>query len=477
MTPATSSPAGSAALESARRKAFLRLLPILFISYFVAYVDRNNVAIAGLTMQKDLPGFNDAVFGFGAGMFFLGYVLLEIPGSLMVERWSARKWICRIMISWGIMAACTALVKTPFHFYSVRFLLGLAEAGFFPGVIVYLTHWFPVRDRAKALSYFLVATPFAQVINPIVSGWILKIGTYEINGKIVVPADGETAGAVTTWVQAGTTKLVEGTPILHPEVLGLEGWQWVYILWAIPAVVLGLIVLFFLTDRPNQAKWLTAEEREALESALAAEKATHSRGKRMSVVEGLLHPKVLLLMVAYFSTVTASYGIEFFMPKIINFWFGLDTKSLVMFIIVPPCIALAAQLFVGWSSDRSKERRYHAVVPILIGSTAIACLPFTKGNVWLCVAFFMIAFAGFKGYMPAFWSLPNLFLVEAAAAGSIGLINSMGNLGGFLGSSVMGYAKEHSGDYAYGLWFLSGSMLVSATILFTLGLGVKEKKG
>jgi ACS family tartrate transporter-like MFS transporter len=430
-------------------KAYLRLLPVLFISYLIAYVDRNNVAVASLTMTKDLPGFNDAVFGFGAGIFFLGYFLLEIPGTIIVERWSARKWICRIMVSWGIMAACTAAVKTPHQFYAVRFLLGLAEAGFFPGVIVYLTHWFTARDRAKALSLFLIATPFAQVINPFVAKFILPIGT---------------------------TEVVNGVTQQHAEVWGLEGWQWLYILWAIPAVLLGIGVLWLLTDKPRQAKWLTQEERDALEEELAREKAHHSKGPRMTVMEALKHPKVILLTLAYFGAVTASYGVEFFMPKVIKDWYGLDINTLTWFIMLPPIVALLAQLGCGWSSDHFKERRYHAVIPLLLGAAALGLMPFTHGAFWLTLICFMIAFGGFKGYMPAFWSMPNLFLVEAAAAGSIGLINSIGNLGGWLGPSVMGFVKEKTGSYNASLVFLCCSMLVTAAILFTIGLGARQKR-
>jgi ACS family tartrate transporter-like MFS transporter len=449
MTSAPALCAAPTALARARRKAFCRLLPVLFISYVVAYVDRNNVAIASLTMKKELPWFNDAVFGFGSGIFFLGYFLLEIPGTLMVEKWSARKWICRIMVSWGLMAGLTAAVRSPGQFYTVRFLLGLAEAGFFPGVIVYLTHWFPARDRAKALSYFLVATPFAQMLNPKISNLVLPIGTSE---------------------------MVNGMIVHHPQIWGLHGWQWVYIIWAIPAIVLGIVVLLVLTDHPRHAKWLTQEERDALENELAREKQDHAAGKRMTVAQALAHPKVLLLTLAYFCTVTCSYSIEFFMPKIMRDWYQLDLNSLTWFIILPPAVALLAQLGAGWSSDHFKERRYHAVVPLVLGALALGFMPFTQGGLWLTMFCFMAAFAGFKGYQPAFWSLPNLFLVEAAAAGSIGLINSVGNLGGFLGPTVMGYVKETTGSYDGSLWFLCGSMMVTATILFTLGLGTRQKK-
>ena len=235
------------ALDRARRKAYWRLLPLCFICYVIAYVDRANVAIAKLTMTRELAGFDNAVIGFGAGVFFIGYFLLEIPGTLIIERWSARKWLARIMVTWGVMAALTAAVSAPWHFYLVRFLLGLAEAGFFPGIIVYLTHWFPARDRARALAYFLVATPIAQIISPKISSAILVIGTDET--------------------------LPTGLVIHHPEVWGLDGWQWVYIVWGLPAIALGILVFFALTDHPRQAAWLSEDEREALQAEIDSEQS------------------------------------------------------------------------------------------------------------------------------------------------------------------------------------------------------------
>ncbi len=317
-------------LDRARRKAYRRLLPLCFICYVIAYVDRANVAIAKLTMTRDLPGFDNAVIGFGAGIFFLGYFLLEIPGTLIVEAWSARKWISRIMITWGITAALTAAVTTPFQFYLVRFLLGLAEAGFFPGVIVYLTHWFPSRDRARALAYFFVATPLAQVVSPKISNALLRIGTDEMVGGVLIH---------------------------HPEVLGLEGWQWVYIAWGLPAVVMGVVVLFALTDRPHQARWLTPEEREA---------------------------------------------VEFFLPSILERWYALKFDTITWLVILPPLLALAGQLFVGWSSDRTKERRLHTAVPMACAALGLLLATQTRGHLPLTVACFMVGFAGFKAYLPAF---------------------------------------------------------------------------
>ena len=438
------------ALDRARRKAYWRLLPLLFVCYVIAFVDRANVSIAKLTMTKDLPGFDNAVIGLGAGMFFLGYFLLEIPGSLIVERWSARKWICRIMVTWGFMAALTALVKTPEQFYGVRFLLGLAEAGFFPGVVVYLTHWFPGRDRAKALACFFVATPVAQIVTPNLSFALLKIGTDEV---------------------------VNGVAVHHPEVWGLEGWQWIYIVWGLPAVLLGVAVLFLMPDHPRHAKWLTPEEREALENELAAEKAKGAAGGHMTVLQALRHPKVLLLALAYFCTVTGSYGVVFFLPSILKDWYDLKYDALTWLVILPPLFALVAQVGVGWNSDRTKERRLHAVLPIVIGALALAALPSTRGTLPLTVACFIVAFIGFKAYQPAFWTMPNLFLASSAAAGSIGLINSVGNLGGFLGPYLLGKVETVTGSYVGGIYYLCGSMLVSATILFFLGLGHREKAG
>lgn len=435
-------------LDRARKKAYWRLLPLLFLCYVIAYVDRANVSLAKLTMSKDMPAFTDDVIGIGAGIFFLGYFLLEIPGSLIVEKWGARRWICRIMLTWGVMAACTAAVSTPNQFYLVRFLLGLAEAGFFPGVIVYLTHWFTGRDRSRALAMFMIATPSAQILSPKITNLMLPIGT---------------------------TEVVNGVTVHHPLVLGLTGWQWTYIAWGVPAVVLGVIVWFMLTDRPAQAKWLDADEREALEAELERERQKRAAGQRLTALEAMRHPKVLLLALAYFGCTTANYGVEFFLPSILQNWYNLKLNSITWLLILPPILSLSAQLFVGWNSDRTKERRFHAVVPIVLGAVALGVAPLTQGNLTLTVGCFVVAAAGIKAYQPAFWALPSMFLTSAAAAGSIGLINSVGNLGGFLGPRVLGYVKTHTGSFAGGVYCLAASMLVTATIIFFLGLGRKEK--
>jgi ACS family tartrate transporter-like MFS transporter len=431
------------ALDRARGKAYRRLLPLLFLCYVIAYVDRANVAIAKLTMSRELPRFDNAVIGLGAGIFFVGYFLLEIPGTLIVEKWSARKWISRIMITWGIVAALTAWVTQPWHFYTVRFFLGLAEAGFFPGVIVYLTHWFPSRDRARALAWFFVATPIAQIISPKLSNELLKIGL-----------DG------------------------NPTLLGMVGWQWVYIAWGIPAVILGVLVLILLTDRPGQAQWLAADERDALELELKREKEHRHAGHHMTVLEAFSHPKVLLLATAYFFIVTGNYGVEFFMPSILEKWYGLRLDKLTWLVILPPIGSLVGQIFIGWNSDRMGERRLHAALPIYFGAVALAAAALLDAPpLWITVTLFILAMTGLKAYLPAFWSLPSLFLTEAAAAGSIGLINSVGNLGGFVGPSLIGGVETLTGSFNRGMLFLAASMVVSATILLTLGLGHRAPAG
>jgi ACS family tartrate transporter-like MFS transporter len=439
------------ALDRARMKAYRRLLPLLFLCYVIAYVDRNNVSIAFDTMKQDLPGFTNDVLGTGFGVFFIGYFLLEIPGTLLVEKWSARKWISRIMITWGIVAALTSFVKSPWQFYSARFFLGLAEAGFFPGVIVYLTHWFPARDRARALSWFLIGTPIAQFASPLLSYPLLKIGS---------------------------TETINGIVVSYPELLGLEGWQWVYIAWGIPAVLLGIIVLFFLTDHPRHAGWLTPDERQALEEELEGEKARHKSGNRhMSWGEALRHPKVIMLAAAYFFIVTGNYGVESFLPTILKKWYDLSKDQLRWILLIPAFGSLCGQLFIGWSSDRTKERRLHAALPIYLGAAALACTVIgTRHPLPLMIILFAIAATGLKSYLPAFWTLPSLFLTEAAAAGSIGLINSVGNLGGFIGPKVLGYVETRTGSFKPGIIFLCVSIAISATIIIVLGLGDRAAK-
>jgi ACS family tartrate transporter-like MFS transporter len=435
----------SSALDRARRKAYIRLIPLLFVCYVIAYIDRVNIAYAKLTMSKDMPEFTNEVIGFGAGLFFLGYFLLEIPGSIIVEKWSARKWIARIMISWGIIAALNAFVTTPMQFYVIRFLLGLAEAGFFPGVIVFLSHWFPQQDRARAFAMFLMATPIAQVISPTLCNPLLKIGMKEV---------------------------VDGVEVVHPLFLGFTGWQWIFIAWGIPACILGLVVLYYLTDWPREAKWLADDERQALEAELENERqAKKATSKHLTLAEALRHPKVLILAAAYFCVVTCNYGIEFFLPSILKDWYNLKLDTLTVMLVLPPIGALAGQYFVGWNSDRTKERRLHTAVPIAMGAIALAISPLTIGLLPVTVALIIVARTGVKAYQPAFWTLPGMFLTSTAAAGSIGFINSIGNLGGFVGPTLMGKLQTMTGSFTNGILVLAGMMVLSSLVILMLGMG------
>ena len=440
ISTAPGSPASPPALAAALTKAYLRLMPLLFLCYVIAYVDRTNVSIAKLTMVNDLPAFDDKVIGFGMGIFFLGYFLLEIPGSIIVERWSARKWICRIMVTWGICAALTAFVTTPLQFYAVRFLLGLAEAGFFPGIIVYLTHWFPAKERARALSIFLVASPIAMIIGPALSGLLLPIGTQAI---------------------------VDGVAVVQPRWAGLAGWQLIYIVWGIPAVIIGFLVLRLMPDRPRDATWLTAAEAQALEDQLAAD-AHRQKAAHMPVWQALTNPRVLLLAAAYFGIVTANYGIEFFLPSILKETYKLKNEQVTWLVMLPSLLVMAGQIFVGWNSDRTGERRWHASLPVFVGAAALVAAALVRGNLPLTVACFVVAAAGMKAYMPAFWALPNLFLASTAAAGSVGLINSIGNLGGFLGPTLLGYFSEETKEFTIGLLITALTATLSACLIASL---------
>jgi ACS family tartrate transporter-like MFS transporter len=439
----------SSLLDRAIIKAYWRLLPILFLSYIIAYVDRNNVSLAKLKMINDLPAFRyrtETIFALGQAGFFIGYLLLEIPGTLLVEKWSARKWICRIMITWGILAAITAVVTRPWHFYLLRFLLGLAEAGFFPGVIVYLTHWFPVQARARALSLFLIATPVAQFISPKISYYILRMGTVE-NG------------------------------IYYRTLFKLKGWQWMYIAWGVPSVILGILVLFFLTDRPRDATWLTNEECQVLETELGLElERQQAAGGHLTVLQALRHIKVLLLAVAYFFVVTGNYGVELFLPTILRDWYHPGDAVLTWLLMIPPLGAFVGMLVVGFSSDRTKERRFHAAIPILIGAIGLGLTLIRNQPLATMIILFTITSIGTKAYLPAFWSLPSLFLSESAAAGSIGFINSIGNLGGGVGPILLGVLKDRTGSFFLGILLLSISMSLTAIILMVLRFDQHRQK-
>lgn len=375
------------AAERARRRIARRLLPYLFVLYVVAYLDRVNVGYAALDMTSDLS-FTPSQYGFGVGIFFAGYVLLEIPGTILVERWSARKWIARIMVSWGLVAACAGFVHSAHQFYWVRFLLGAAEAGFFPGIIVYLSHWFRYQDRARAMATFVAAQPIANIFGSPVSGLLL-----------------------------------------NAHWLGLAGWRWLFIIEGVPAIVLGVVTFFFLTDWPDQASWLPGDERAWITAELARERAVKDTARSFTAWQALAHPQVLLLCISFFCVVTSVYGFNFWLPTILKGMTGASNLRVTLLSAVPYCVGLAAMLVVSWSSDRSGERRWHTAACMLAISLGLALSALWQSAVVPAMFMFCLAAAGMFAYVPTFWALPTRFLGGTAAAAAIGLINSLGNLG------------------------------------------------
>jgi MFS transporter, ACS family, tartrate transporter len=403
-----------------------RLLPFLFILYVIAFLDRVNVSYAALKMSHDL-GFSDSVFGFGAGIFFVGYLLFEIPGALIVERWSARRWIARILITWGIVSVLLAAVRTANQFYLVRFLLGAAEAGFFPGVIVYLTHWFRYEDRARAIALFMAAIPVANIIGSPFAGWLLGM----------------------RW-------------------LGLAGWQWLFILEGIPAVVFGFITLTYLTDRPREARWLSAEEKKWITGELQREKEAKAAVLRCTVWEALRRREVLLLTLAYFLAEAGLYGFTFWWPTILKRTSGLADTQVGLLAALPYIAGLAAMVWNGWHSDRKSERRWHTAVPLFVGGAFLLVAIASGSNLPLAFVSMVIVGACLSAFLPTFWALPTKLLTESAAAAAIGLINSVGNLGGFAGPYAMGALRSATNSFTSGLVLLLACLFGAGLVVVSL---------
>jgi ACS family tartrate transporter-like MFS transporter len=422
--------------QSARRRIARRLLPFLWILYVIAFLDRVNVAYAALEMTHDL-GFSDRVFGLGAGIFFLGYVLPEIPGAVLVERWSARRWISRIMISWGIITALVGLVHTAHQFYIARFLLGLAEAGFFPGILVYLTHWFRHEDRAKAIAVFMTAIPISNIFGSPLAGLILQLHWY-----------------------------------------GLPGWRWLLILEGIPAVIFGVITLFYLTDWPRDAKWLPKEECEWITGELEAEKLRKTSVRSYSVAQALRQRDVLLLTLIYFMGSTAIYGFIIWFPTILKRASGFSTQTVTFLVVLPYVATLIGMLVNGWHSDRHKERRWHTASMLFAGALFLVLVILSPEHIWIQLGFFIL-FSGFlQAYQPSFWALPSTFLTASAAAASIGLINCLGGLGGFVGPFVMGYLVNRTGSFSAGLgWLLVNCVVAGILVLCLRGPKLSSNEG
>ncbi|MGA2891718.1 MAG: MFS transporter [Xanthobacteraceae bacterium] len=402
-------------------KVSRRLLPLVAVAYCIAYIDRTNISVAALSMNKDL-GFTAYMYGWGAGIFFFSYFLFEIPSNLILERAGARLWIARIMITWGIISGLTAFVTGPTSFLIVRFLLGAAEAGFFPGMILYFTYWFPSEYRGRVISTLFIAQPVANALASIVSAAVLGM-------------DG---------------------------VLGFKGWQWIFIIEAIPAVVCAVVVIAVMTDRPEVAKWLAPDEKKWLQSKLAEENRKIASSGTLTLLNALCDPRVLALSAMYFMSVTANYGIVFFMPQIIK-GIGLSNMMTGFVSSVPYIVGTVGLIIWGWSSDRKPERRWHLIVASTLAAIGLVFAGWTGASYWALLGM-SAATVGIYGSRAAFWPMPSIFLTGTAAAGAIALINAVGNLGGYVGPFIVGWIKDATGSFEAGLYFLAACSLACAVI-------------
>jgi ACS family tartrate transporter-like MFS transporter len=408
--------------RSTMRKVYLRLLPFAVLSYVLAYIDRINVSFAGLTMRGDL-GMSAGTFGFAVGMFYWGYFIFEVPSNVILEKVGARIWIARIMITWGILAGLTAMVPGSTSFAIVRFLLGVAEAGFFPGIILYFTYWFPSHHHARIVSGFLVGLPVAVAVGAPVSTGLLGL-------------DG---------------------------LFGLRGWQVMYIAEAIPTVVIGVITFFVLTDRPEQAKFLTAEERSWLVTTIAAERRATEAVRKFTLWQALYNPKVLLLALNYLGIVTASLGMLIFIPQMIKSLGDYSNMTVGWLTMIPYTCGAIAMVVWGRISDRMNERRWNLFVGCVLSTVGLIIAGMTMGTWWALVGM-SIAAMGFYGSKGPFFAMPPMFLSGTGLAAGIAWINSIGNLGGFFGPWYVGVMKDLTGNYAGGLYGLALLGLIAAIV-------------
>jgi ACS family tartrate transporter-like MFS transporter len=408
--------------KSAMRKIYLRLLPFAVLAYILAYVDRINISFAALTMRGDL-NMSASAFGFAAGMFFWGYFIFEVPSNVILERVGARVWIARIMISWGIVAGLTALVVGTTSFVVVRFLLGVCEAGFFPGLLLYFTYWFPSRHHARIVSAFMIGLPIAVALGAPVSTALLNL-------------DG---------------------------LLGFRGWQIMYIAEAIPTVLLGILTLFLLTDRPEQATFLTSEERDWLAEKLTTERKAKEAERTFTLWQALRDVKVLLLSVNYFGIVTASLGMLIFIPQIIDSLGHFSTMTIGWLTMIPYLCGVIAMVAWGRMSDRMNERRWHLLAACMFAAGGLVLAGLTMGT-WWALAGMSIAAMGFYGSKGPFFAMPPMFLSGMGLAAGIAWINSLGNLGGFFGPWYVGLMKDWTASYSGGLYGLALTALISAFV-------------
>lgn len=416
-------PAQADSAETARAyaKVFWRLVPFLMLCYVIAYLDRVNVGFAKLQMSQDL-GFSETVFGLGAGVFFIGYFLFEVPSNLLMHRLGARVWIARIMITWGILSAMFMYVETPTGFYILRFLLGLAEAGFYPGVILYLTYWYPAHRRAKIVALFMSAIPVAGIFGNPLSGWIMQA--------------------------------------FHGDH-GLHGWQWMFLIEAIPALVIGVVTIFYLDNGISSAKWLTASEKLLLAREIELDQQ-HSGAQKHSLKAVFADRRVWWMCLIYFAFVAGQYGLTFWMPTLIKSTGVTGALNIGLLSAIPFLCAIVVMNLMGHSADRRRERRWHLIVPALMGAVGFAMTAFFADNTVLSLIFLSLAAAGVLTCAPLFWSLPTAFLSGTAAAAGIAIVNSVGNLAGFASPYMIGYLKDLTQSTQAGMFVLAGVLVVGA---------------
>jgi MFS transporter, ACS family, tartrate transporter len=393
-------------VDRARHRIALRLLPFLFTIYIFNYLDRTSVAYAAIGMARDL-GFSDRVFGLGIGVFFISYVALQIPGALLVERWSARRMICITMVAWGLLTSLTAFVHTPAQLYLARFLLGAAEAGFFPGVIVYLSHWFIDEDRAKATGNFMSAIPMSFIIGSPVAGWVLGHSWF-----------------------------------------ALQGWRWLFIVEGMPAILLGGVAFFFLTDWPHQATWLAPEQRQWIQQRLHEEEPA---GPQALTPSQALRSRTMLLLVSLtFLNYLVIYSFAFWFPTMLKRQTTLSDGRVGLLGAIPYIVTFLAMQVNGWHSDKANERRWHSALPLLVAAAALLCLLSKPQSLPLSLVLFTLVATAYS-YLPAFWAVPSELLSKTAAATAVGLINAVGNIAGFAGPYLFGYLRTRTGSFSSGL--------------------------
>ena len=409
-----------------------RLIPFLVLAYFFSYLDRVNLGFAALTMNAELK-FTPLIFAWGAGIFFIGYFIFEVPSNLALEKFGASRWIARIMVTWGIISATMSLVSGEMSFYVLRFLLGVAEAGFFPGIILYLTYWYPAEYRARFLAAFAIAVPVSTVIGAPISGLLLGL-------------DG---------------------------VMGLKGWQWLFIIEGIPSVLLGIVTWFYLTDKPEKADWLTAEQKAWLDAKLQAETATKQAANHMTLGQALSSRKVIALSVIYFGFVGALYGMQFWLPQIVKA-FGLTNAQTGFVTAIPFLFGTVAMILWARHSDATRERVAHVGGPLLLTAVALGASSYITDPTATMVMLTIAAIGVFCTFA-VFWTLPTAWLSGTAAAGAIALINSVGNLAGFGGPYIVGWIKDATGSTSTGLLVLSLFPLVAGLLVFLGGHDTKTE--